>query len=435
MGAVLRGAGVMGAITTGGVGLAYISQIFLARVMGATEFGIYSYAWSWAALLVVPALLGFNAAILRFVPEYRAKTDDRRLFGVIRASQGIVLGFSVGLTLVGELVVFLLKDTMSGYYALPLHIALASIPLVAVMSMQSSFARAFGWVVLASFPRNIGAPLLLVAGVSLLLVVGYDATGVAVLGVALLSYLVMLPVLRMRLAERVAATVSPSPPQYEVGNWLRVAFPLFLLSGFQIVLDRSDLIMLGLFLAPDDVAIYQAAAKTSTMVGIMLRMLNFLGAPKIAGLFAEGRHDELQKLVSGIVGWVFWPSVLAVLVVLMFGGPILGLFGPEFEDGYLALAILALGKLIHATTGPVGYLMALTGHQNASAKVLGTCAVVNIVLNLALIPHFQLVGAAIATAFTMALWNLWLLVLVRRRLSIHSFVIPWPLAARSGADG
>lgn len=435
MGAVLRGAGTVGLMRIGGVALAFMTQVFLARVMGAAEFGIYSYAWSWAALLTIPALLGLNTAVLRYIPEYTAKDDGPRLFGVVRASQALVLGVGVVVAAIGGAVVFLLGDFVPAYYVVPLYIALASIPLWALLNQQCALSRAFGWVALASFPRNIAAPSLLIAGVAILLAAGGEANGVTVLGVAAASFFIIVPLHRMRLRRRIGAALPAAKPRYETGVWLRVAFPLFLLSGFQIVLDRSDLIMLGMFLAPEDVALYQAAVKTSAVVAVMLAMLNFLGAPRIAKLHAEGRHRDLQKLVTGIVGWVFWPSLLAALIAILFGGSILKLFGPEFEGGALALAILAMGKLVHASTGPVGYLMALTGHQNASAKVFGTCAAINIALNLLLIPEFGLVGAAVATSLTLVLWNLWLLILVRRRLGIHSFVIPWPVRPTAGQDG
>jgi len=86
-----------------------------------------------------------------------------------------------------------------------------------------------------------------------------------------------------------------------------------------------------------------------------------------------------------------------------------------------ALGLLAVGRLVNASTGPVGYLMNLTGYQNLSARVYGFSALLNILLNGALIPLWGLAGAVLATTTTMILWNVCLYILVKKHLGIRSF--------------
>ena len=76
--------------------------------------------------------------------------------------------------------------------------------------------------------------------------------------------------------------------------------------------------------------------------------------------------------------------------------------------------------------GPVGHLMSLTGHGRDSARVYGMAAIVNIVLNLLLIPPLGMEGAAVATATSVVLWNVWLFLLVRRKVGVHSFFLGGP---------
>ena len=87
--------------------------------------------------------------------------------------------------------------------------------------------------------------------------------------------------------------------------------------------------------------------------------------------------------------------------------------------GRVALYILVIGQVLNAAAGPVGYLLILTGHERVCASVYGWSAVLNVGLNLMLIPPLGSTGAALATASTMALWNVWLSVLVLRRLGIR----------------
>ena len=94
---------------------------------------------------------------------------------------------------------------------------------------------------------------------------------------------------------------------------------------------------------------------------------------------------------------------------MLFGYVVLGIFVSDFTAGYVALLVLLAGQLINAVSGPVGYVMTMTGHQHRAARIIGVCAFVNIVLNAMLIPLFGMSGAASATAITTAMWNLMML--------------------------
>jgi O-antigen/teichoic acid export membrane protein len=87
------------------------------------------------------------------------------------------------------------------------------------------------------------------------------------------------------------------------------------------------------------------------------------------------------------------------------------------------LAILAVGQLINAGFGSVGFLLNMTGHEGITARILWQTAIVNVVMNVFLIPSFGTAGAAIASAFSLILWNALLYRQVRRRLGLNSSAI------------
>jgi O-antigen/teichoic acid export membrane protein len=86
----------------------------------------------------------------------------------------------------------------------------------------------------------------------------------------------------------------------------------------------------------------------------------------------------------------------------------------------LPLTILAGGQMLAATVSSAAILLAMTGHERDTAKVLVGCLVINVCANLALIPSMGFIGAALAATFTVVLQNLTLWRLARHRLNIET---------------
>ena len=73
--------------------------------------------------------------------------------------------------------------------------------------------------------------------------------------------------------------------------------------------------------------------------------------------------------------------------------------------------------------GPVGVTLYMTGHESIANRIFTASAVLNVILNFALIPRFGIVGAAVATSISLIAWNLGLWVVVRRRLKLRPSAI------------
>ena len=103
------------------------------------------------------------------------------------------------------------------------------------------------------------------------------------------------------------------------------------------------------------------------------------------------------------------------------GQNILHIFGQEFIAGWLPLVILAGGQLVNAGTGGIAYILIMSGHQYH--KLFGDLLLVilNILLNIYLIPRWGLVGAAVATSISMASVNILRAFQVYVMLKTHAY--------------
>ena len=87
----------------------------------------------------------------------------------------------------------------------------------------------------------------------------------------------------------------------------------------------------------------------------------------------------------------------------------------------MLLPVLLLGLLARASIRPVEKLLAMVGHQDVCALVYAIAFVVNIGLNLVLVPLSGLMGAAIATSIALIVESILLFLITRRRLGLHVF--------------
>ena len=109
----------------------------LARVLGASGYGIYAYVTAWIVVLALCATLGFHTAMLRFVSVYRAREEWPLLRGVLRyAAQRVsVAGLVIGGGAAG--VVVALGDRLAPELARTFLVGCAMVPvLLALLQVQ-----------------------------------------------------------------------------------------------------------------------------------------------------------------------------------------------------------------------------------------------------------------------------------------------------------
>ncbi|NEP53268.1 MAG: oligosaccharide flippase family protein [Moorea sp. SIO3C2] len=407
--------------------LTYLLQICLARWMGETQYGIYAYVFSLSFLLSILACLGLPHTVLRFVSEYSVTESWGLLRGIIRFSWVINLLLGIAIALVGTGLIFGLNSYHHFIYANPLTIGIWLVPLFALTLLQRETATALGDINLAYTPYYIFVPVLILVSAFVVFEEFGDLSGVRMIDINLLVILVVVLGQLWLIGERLNQSVEQAEPIYAYGDWLKVGVVLWLMNGFGIILQQTDVIMVGSLLGPQQAGVYEVATKTSLWVGFVLQTVTMVVAPEFARLYKQNDRLGLKQAISTASIWIFWPSLLIAVFLILFAPAILSLFGPEFASGNGTLLILVMGQLVNALCGSVAFLMIMTGHQNQALIVYGTAAGLNVVLNGIGILLFGMIGAALSTAITFALWNIWLSVLVVKYLEVSPiFFIPHP---------
>lgn len=403
-------------------GLLFVSQILLARWMGAADYGIYVSLWT--AVLVAGGLshLGFNMTMMRLVPEYLADGSGDMLRGLVRGGRLFAFAMGVLVATAGAVAIWMAGSSIQPELRPPILLMLACLPLYALTDVQDGLGRGQRWIFAGLVPPYIMRPLLILAAVAVLHVAKVPASATLAMSAALAATGITALVQLVLIERRLAGLFPRGERAYAFRKWMRISLPLLAVGGCELVLQNTDVLMLNLFLPPAEIGAYYAAAKTTTLALFVHYAVGSAYAGRIATAGALGDRKGLQRLVRDAVRWTFWPTLGIIVLVLAAGIPLLSMFGPGFADAYPIMIVLSVGMLARAAMGPSETVLNMLGHQRACAAAFGVAAVVCIFLNAFLIPFFGAIGAGLATttAFSTAAVLNWMH--ARRLLDLDVFV-------------
>lgn len=411
-----RNAIVAFAVRVASAAILLLSQIALARWMGAGEYGLYVYAWTWVLVIGGMATLGLNVAIIRLVPEHREKQDLDGLRGLLLGSRLLALVSSTMLTAAVAAVLWSMAPRLPAGHLAVIGLILVAVPAYALTDLQDGVGRGNARMVSALIAPYILRPLMILGGIALMQAAGLplDAGGAALAAVAA-TWLAW--AMQTLIIERdLRGLVPPGRRTYRFKSWLATSMPLALMYACDLALQNTDVLVISTLLSPTEAGIYFAAAKTMALILFVHYAVGSAWANRFAAIATRGDASAMRAAVRDAVRWTFWPSLGLGLVMLAAGKPLLGLFGPQFVEGYPVMGVLLAAFLIRAAVGPVDVLLNMTGGQAECARTLVIAALLNLALNLALVPLLGIVGAAAAVSISLVVGALMNYRVARRRL-------------------
>lgn len=396
--------------------IAFLSHVILARWLGAHEFGIFTYVWIWVIVIGGIGAIGFDTTVIRFVQEYQTKDQPDELRGFLLGGKLISFGIGVVCAAIGVGLITVWPDILDDHYRIPLVLALCCVPAFALMDFLDGVGRSQNWMRLALVPPYILRPVLIFVFFGLAVLVGFrenaETTALAAIAATWSACLVQYLLLRRRLSK-----IIPSGGRnYKLGFWISISLPVLMIDAFEMLMTNLDTLLLQLYVAPDQIAIYFAAARSTALVAFVQFAVAAAFLSRIAKAYAKSDYDALSGFLATGCKWSFWPSLGGALILVVLGKPLLWLFGPEFTAGYVPLCILLMGIMARAAAGPAQGVLVLTGHQKAAAGISFGTLILNAGLNLALIPSYGLTGAATATTVAFGMESLAAIIIAKRAI-------------------
>jgi O-antigen/teichoic acid export membrane protein len=404
--------------------LLLVFTFVLTRGLGSKQYGLYRYSFSIVYLIVNLATYAICITAVRESPSLLSKGKIALLEGLHQWSLKLILLTCTLLAIVAAIFIttttfcfHLFKETA---YTTPLLLALITVPLCGVMNYFSSALRGRYKIVLSLLPDNIIKPLILLSSIGILFIFSIPFN---------IRSAILLNIISFGGAGIFAITVfyktskhNNIQAEYDTLFWEKSVKTLFLLSLVMSINSRLDILMLGYLKDPSQVGIYSAADRVGTLLITFLLIMNQISAASISRLHSLEQKQQLQGIITKASRWVMLISLPVYIFIVIFSKWIMALFGPGFEDGQTALIIIATGQIINIAFGPVGNIALMTGNQRFNITFTSINIFVNIILNLILTPKLGITGTAIATAFTLVIWNTGMFLTIRKKTGIATWI-------------
>ncbi len=427
--------GAVQVLTIGAQALIGVTHVLLARLFGQAVFGGYQACLAIMEVLTRGGTGGADKGMLRYIAGFRARGEPE----LARSALGTGLRLCMGVASIAALLVIALAGpiaTVSRDPALamglrvlaPVTILTGTMWVLVQASLAAKTTRA-NFIV-----RGVSEPtLLLLAGLGAALV-GRSLTHIAVAHVLATALTLALAIVVVgRVFGRGELRRSLAAPR--LPGFANFSIPLGLADLTNAILQRADIVLLTIFVGPRATAVYAAAEFVTRVTANARYAFDSVAAPMFSEAIALEDRGRLQDNLRMITRWVTLAAAPIAITVVSLRHELLALYGPEFQQGAVALSILAMGHLVNAILGLSGWILTVSGRSRAILANNIVAATANIIMGVTLIPRFGLVGTAIAALGSVTLMNLLVAIEVWRWQGVHPFskAIAKPLVAAAVA--
>ncbi len=376
-------------------GTALATSILVARSLGPEGAGIYSYLFWLLSLIATVSTLGLPNALTKYIAQYRENGQPQ----LARLVAGRILRLGIAIAVAASLIVAV--AALTGL--LPLNVSKLYLLLVAaVIPLNVIVALLLGIYTGLQRFKTVLALNLVICPLSLGLIIASLRTSGSIAGL-----------LWVNLAANVFAAIASGwllrhevalrgRLPVEVGREIRGY--IVMLSGILfldlVVWQKSEVFFLGWFSTPDQIAYYSIAYSLVSRVMILLPgAISGVLLPRIAALHEGGAVYDIGRTYLRSTRYLAILTLPVVAAGVALAGPSVALFyGPAYGGMVAVLRLLLVSGGLAAIVGAGSAVLYGMSHQRIILRLGLIIAVINVALDIAVIPRFGAIGAAIASS-------------------------------------
>ncbi len=369
--------------------LSFIYTMYVARYLGAANYGIISFALAFTGIFGVFTDLGLSQLAVRDIA--RDKGNANKYLVNIAALKLILV--------VATLILIAITVNLMGYDSTSIkvvYIIALSIAASAFTGLLSSIFQAYERLEYTSIGNAINS-LALLSGAMFSMSRGFD-----VVGFAFVYLFANLTTLTYSIAALVIKFFRPNF-RIDMSFWkpvLREALPFGLTGIFITIYYWTDSVMLSYMKSYEVVGWYNAAYRVMIILLVVPQVLSISIFPAMSQLYMNSREMLKFTLQRSFKYLALIGFPIGVGTTLLADEIILLIFGKGYIEAAIALRILVWSSVCIFLSTSFNSLLRSSNRQMALIRITAFCAMENLVLNLFAIPAYSYIGASITTVMT-----------------------------------
>ena len=400
----------------------YLYTLLLARWVGSEFLGIYSLANSVRLISEVFGKMGMEIGVMRFVSLLNPDIEKKKIQRLIGSAVKMTMAFSV-VIMAGLLVSsgFIVTHILKGppLLKIVLMVFAIAIPFNAITLVVAFATQGFKRLKYKIFITQFLNPTILL--VVMIISFWFISVEVALMAPMLVSsiigFIVMFAVLK-KLTGVKNQQLLKAPFDREL---LVFSYPLMFVTILLTLMHWMDILMLGAFTNASTVGLYHPAARTAGLLQALLTSFLSIYSPMIAQFHAKSDQKNMSGSYKLVSRWLLTFSIPVALIFLVYPKKVMLLFGAEYLPSANVLIVLTAATFIHAILGAAQSTLSMTGHTRLVLWNAIVAFVINIILNIILIPNYGMIGAAWATLISLFVISLLRVLEVRWILKLTFF--------------
>jgi len=411
------------ATIVGMVSVLFIYTEFLTK----QELGLFQYLITWAKSITPFLAFGMGAVATRFYPQFHKKSKNNNgLLFFLSFVPLIAFFLFLGLCFLFQETIYQSIESHPDFELLNIYLPYTILIVLALLIGQifSSYALNLKRIVVPEILNNlwlkIAVPICAIAYFYNYLTFSNFIQGIIIVYfIATIGFFIYL----WKLGN---ANLRPNWTYFDKKTIKEITtFASFTVLGGvgSLLATQIDTLMVGSYIDMENAAIYTIAFYIATVIGIPLRSIFTIATPVIAASFNENDLSNVQKLYTKssmnllVIGVLLFTGIWASVDLLFKIIP----NGSLYITGKYVILYLGLAKLVDMVTSINTHIIVYSKYYKYNLYFSLILAVVNIVLNLILIPRYGLVGAALSTLASMIIFNIIKVIFVWMKFKMQPF--------------
>lgn len=414
---IFKGSAIVFAAALTAAVMSYLLRLFLARNLSVAEFGLLYSILAFVGIFGIFKDIGLGQTLVKFLAEFTGSGKNEQ----IRSSVVSIAAIQMAAALAFMVPIILFSDIIAINYfkmpgaAFPLQLIAISFIAGTAMTLLQHTAQGLGHIAIFAIVEPVRVAVTLAVSATLIYM---GVTGVSYAYV--FAAIVSAAFLASALKRKGTITGRTTFEKKLVKNMIKFALPLFVGGLSSLLLLYTDVITLTIFRGVADVGLYNAALPTSQLLWIIVIALAAVLLPVISEMWARKEKGQISMAVSLAAKFSFVALIPLAMMMVAFSEDIVRLlFGEVYISASAALQILAINSLFYTifvifSTSLISISMPLI-----NTKITAVISIINLALNVLLIPQYGIVAAAFTTTVSYFIGMALAYVALRKTVQVH----------------